>query len=168
MDAARIEVGEQGLQSEPVRAAELVARIVEARKELATGSGVELALEPVSAEVVIQADRRRLGAAIDAVLHNAIRYSPSGSQVQLRVTQTDRQVEFEIRDQGPGIPPADLQALTGASSLRGQHGSGSLRASSGPGLGLYLANNIVRAHGGQLEIHSRVGQGTTVFLRLPS
>lgn len=165
MDAARIEVGEQGLQLEVLRAGDLIDRAVVARRSEAVQAGIELLQAESSAAVVLQADARRLGAALDAVLHNAIRYSPSGSQVSIQAERVRDEAVLTVRDQGPGIAAADLRALLGGSELGG---TSPLKASSGPGLGLYMANSVVHAHGGRLEIDSQVGQGTTVRMRLPA
>lgn len=165
MDAARIEVGEQGLQLEVLAAGEVIERAAAARQSEAVHAGIELMLGESSGTIALQADAHRLGAALDAVLHNAIRYSPPGSQVSLAAERVNNEIVLTVRDQGPGIAAADLRALLGGSD---SGGSSPLKASSGPGLGLYMANSIVRAHGGRLEIDSRVGQGTTVRMRLPA
>lgn len=168
MDAASLEAGEQDLTMGSVRLRRLINQLVSARLPEAAAAGVDLVHARSSQEIVIQADRRRLGAAIDEVMNNAIRYSPSGCEVRVQARQLDGRVEIEISDQGPGIPASDLQALQGESDGPQAAQARLRRTSSGPGLGLYLANSIMQAHGGELAISSSVGEGTTVLLRLPA
>lgn len=164
MDTARIEVGEQGLQLETVDAGDLIDRVVAGRQLESAEAGVRVLHRRAAGALTVQADPVRLGAALDAILHNAVRYSPSGTQVELQVERAGQEVCIDVRDHGPGIADADLQALLGKPDSSRPSAA---RPSSGPGLGLYLANSILRAHGGRLEIDSRLGSGTVVRMCLP-
>jgi signal transduction histidine kinase len=96
-----------------------------------------------------------------------VKYSSDGGQVVVTLTKDDRQMYLRIEDDGPGIPEEDLPHIferfyrgDKARHRQGQEGSGF-------GLGLSIAYWIVRNHGGQIEVQSQVGVGTTFTVILP-
>jgi two-component system, NtrC family, sensor histidine kinase KinB len=98
---------------------------------------------PQSGTVQVDADRIQLVFA--NLLTNAIRHSPAGSQVTLRAAPAGDRVRFEVSDAGPGIPIEHHQSIFEKHfQLPG--------ISGGAGLGLFIAREIVQAHGGQIEI----------------
>ncbi|MFN3413401.1 MAG: sensor histidine kinase [Thermoanaerobaculum sp.] len=102
-------------------------------------------------------DPQLLGAALDAVLENAVQASPQGTEVEVRVSGNAEELTLEIRDRGPGIPPEVLPKVFFPMAVRRPQGMG---------LGLATAKKLVEAHGGKLELSS-APQGTTVRLVLP-
>jgi signal transduction histidine kinase len=102
-------------------------------------------------------DRKAIGAALRAVLDNALRSASPPPPVVIRAAADGDDVALEITDQGAGIPPETLAKLTAPMAVR---------RAGGAGLGLAIARKILRAHGGTLSITSGPG-GTTVRLRLP-
>ncbi|HNH81628.1 MAG TPA: two-component regulator propeller domain-containing protein [Acidobacteriota bacterium] len=122
--------------------------------------------------VILRADREKLRMALVHLLQNAIKFSPDGAQIQLRVTCLNEQVHFEIRDSGIGIAPAELERIfeffyTGADPAT--HSSGKYEFSArGNGLGLSIARSYVAAHGGRLWAESDgPGKGSCFHLELP-
>lgn len=113
----------------------------------------------------VRGDGERLGQVLLELLDNAARYSPAGSIVEVRLEPEDGMVEVSIRDEGVGIP-VEQQARLFERFYRPHSGTPYDRG--GMGLGLYLAREIARLHGGQLRLESQPGHGTTVHLRLPS
>ena len=109
------------------------------------------------------ADTRRLTLVIGNVLDNAIRYSPPGSRVQIRVTSNHR-AAIELTDEGPGIPEADLEhAFDRFNRVTRLSGPG-----GGSGLGLATARSVARQLGGELTLSNRVGRtGLIVQFTLP-
>ena len=105
------------------------------------------ALEPGVSVVV---DPVRMGWVIASLLGNALRYSPRGSAVVARLCRSGGQAELAIEDRGPGMPP-DVRARL---------------FDRGGGLGLFLAREIVEAHGGTIRVDSDLGQGSTFTIRL--
>jgi signal transduction histidine kinase len=95
-------------------------------------------------------------------LANAIKYSPRGSTVQLRLAREGADVLIEVSDQGIGIPAADRARLFEAFE-RGSN----VGARPGNGLGLAIARRAVELHGGSLAVASEVGSGTRFTVRLP-
>ncbi len=115
-------------------------------------------------DVRVLGDRERLGQVLLELLDNAARYSPPGSLVDVALALEDGEVEVSIRDEGIGIP-AERQARIFERFYRAH--SGTPHDRGGMGLGLYLAREILRHHGGRLSVASEEGRGTTVHLRLP-
>jgi hypothetical protein len=93
---------------------------------------------------------------------SAIKYSPVGSPVQVRLSSTDQAVHFEIQDQGIGILPEDLKDL-----FQPFRRGGNVGKLPGTGLGLAIAKRAIELHGGEITVESQVGQGTTFTVRLP-
>ncbi len=131
-----------------------------------------LALEPAdNRRIVVDIDQPILGvwdaARIDQVLYillsNAVNYSVEG-EIRLTARHEDNVVVISVADQGVGIRQEDISLLFEPFG-RGRHAHG---ISGGSGLGLYLAREIVRRHGGQISLRSQVDVGTTVTLRLPT
>ncbi len=113
----------------------------------------------------ITADKQRIEQVILNILSNAIKYTPDGGQIDIRLTQLPKKfVRIEIADNGIGIPETDIEHLFErfyrVEKSRTQDAGGT-------GLGLAIAKELVEAHGGHIAIQSRVGEGTTVTIDLP-
>jgi signal transduction histidine kinase len=111
----------------------------------------------------VTGDRRRLGQAIGNLLRNALQYTPSGGRVLLHGIGDEAGAAITISDNGPGITPGDQARLFDRFHRMAAPGG----RSEAVGLGLPLARQFVEAHGGAIELHSEVGEGTTVTIRLP-
>jgi signal transduction histidine kinase len=99
---------------------------------------------------------------ITNLLSNAIKYSPQGGKITLTLTCEDKQVVFQVQDQGIGIPPADQAKLFESFSRAGNVGT-----IAGTGLGLSIVKKCVDLHGGEITVKSEVGLGTTFTVKLP-
>ncbi len=114
---------------------------------------------------LVTADKQRIEQVILNILSNAIKYTPDGGQIDIRLTQLPKKfVRVEIADNGIGIPETDVAHLFErfyrVEKSRTQDAGGT-------GLGLAIAKELVEAHGGNISIKSRVGEGTTVTIDLP-
>jgi PAS domain S-box-containing protein len=116
----------------------------------------------------IPADRAALLQALDELLDNAVKYSPSGGRVVVAAAQVDAPagpaVEVSVTDQGVGIPPERLGSIFDEFS---QADASATRRFGGLGLGLALVHRIVRAHGGELSCESEPGRGARVAMTFP-
>jgi PAS domain S-box-containing protein len=121
---------------------------------------IELLLSPGPAPA--QADERLLGHIFTNLLTNAVKYSEPGATVQFAVERDDPDAVCTIRDQGIGIPEEDLQHL-----FKAFHRGGNVGMRTGTGLGLLLVKRCADLHGGELQLNSKIGEGTTVTVRLP-
>lgn len=106
-------------------------------------------------------DAEGLKQALTPILANALQYSPQGGSILLQLTCEPSYVEFQIRDAGIGIPPAELDRICG------QFYRASNAIAAGQGLGLFEVQQLVTAQGGSLSFRSQLGVGTTVTLTLP-
>ncbi|SEH16223.1 sensor histidine kinase [Thermoleophilum album] len=110
-------------------------------------------------------DRGRLEQVVDNLLSNALRYTDPDGAVVLSTRRQDADVLLEVADTGHGIPPEDLPHLF-TRFWRGERSRS--RATGGTGVGLAIASELVRAHGGRIEVDSAVGEGTTMRVTLPA
>lgn len=158
---ARAEEGAAGMVLESVDLAELARdRLAEAQMEL-DNRGLHLILL-VPETAVIEGHPVLLGRALDNLISNAIKFSPKGGEIQLRVTPVSEGVEISVEDRGPGVPEAELSQLF-SPFYRGSNG---LRA-NGQGLGLAIVERIVQVHGGRCLAANREGGGLRMTLALP-
>ncbi len=107
-------------------------------------------------------DPARIGQVLQNLLSNAMKYSPPGSQVQVRIRAVEGEAEVRVIDVGPGMALEQQAALFQPFARLQQTG-----AVEGTGLGLYIAHAIVEAHGGRLWVESEVGKGSSFCLALP-
>lgn len=113
----------------------------------------------VGRRVALPADPDALRQILFNLLTNAAKFSPDGSQIDVTVTATDEQAEVAVRDQGSGISPQDTERIFEAGE-RGNH------TAPGMGLGLFVADQLARAHGGGLHVEDAAG-GSRFVLHLP-
>jgi len=162
LDLSRIQSGRIELNQRAVDAASLVRDATRAFETAAATKGVDLRLEiqPSLGDVI--ADPERIALAFANLIGNAIKYTPSGGRVTVSAQSHEHAVRFAVRDTGPGVPPEHRQAIferffrmPGATE-------------PGAGLGLYIAKEIVDAHGGHIGVDGQTGQGSTFWLDLPA
>lgn len=138
---------------------ELVAPAQEALRDQYPGRTIEIGDLP---DTPIEIDPEMMRVAVAAVVDNAARYAGEDGKVHISVLdQGDRSI-LSVHDSGPGIAPDEL-AQVKQRFFRGANSAGT----PGAGIGLYLADQILDAHGGALEIFSEQDRGTTVALSLP-
>jgi PAS domain S-box-containing protein len=129
---------------------------------LADDKGITLQTEFPPDPLVLQADPLLLQRALANLLENAIKYSPPESLVTLEVRDLPEEVQFSVKDRGPGITPADQTHLFEL-LYRGQNAG----VESGLGLGLAIVKRIIDAHGGRIWVESSKGHGATFHFVLP-
>lgn len=112
----------------------------------------------------IEIDTDQMMRVIDNIMNNAIKYSPDGGTITVRLRQRQNQVLLSIADQGLGIPRKDLSKIFDRFYRADKARS---RAQGGTGLGLAIAKEIVNVHGGKIWADSREGHGSTFYISLP-
>jgi signal transduction histidine kinase len=149
---------------EQVDLAALVSGVVDTMRTVAEAKGLHLHIQ-CSAPVLVQGDGARLRQVLYNLLDNAIKYTPEGGAVEVRVGTDDQIAVVTVRDTGIGIPPEHLPRVFDHFYRVDKARS---RAEGGTGLGLSIAKTIVVAHGGGIDLTSIPGQGTLCTVRLPA
>jgi signal transduction histidine kinase len=111
----------------------------------------------------LYADPIRLGQAVGNLISNAIKFTPTSGTITISAGQKEEEMWIRVSDTGPGIPEEEQEKIL-TPFYRGGRGR---RFPQGMGLGLGIANNLVVAHGGQIEIESTPGLGSHFTIRLP-
>jgi len=128
----------------------------------AKGVAFEVDVDPGVGEIT--GDERRLRQSLDNILRNAFTFSDEGGKVLLRARGTEAEVEVLVSDSGRGIPAAEQRRVFDRFNRVAARTEGDVATL---GLGLPLAKQFVEAHGGRIELDSKVGVGTSVTIRLP-
>lgn len=160
LDTARIEAGRLSLEPQSVDLTELVEQMVETTRFVSNGVSIVVEAPPaLQAEV----DPVRLEQVLANLLDNAMRYSPEGGRIDVRLAQgSPGWVELAVRDQGPGVPPALREHIFDRYYRLEHNGRG-----GGMGLGLHIANEIVDLHGGHLRLECPPEGGSVFVVSLP-
>jgi signal transduction histidine kinase len=161
MDISEAESGVLPLTREPVHLAAVVARAVDLYRDVADAKDVALETRIVD-DVVVNGDRTRLAQVAANLIDNAVKYTPTGGRVDVEVDGGDGRARLRVRDTGAGIPPDEVPRIWDR-LFRGD----ASRAERGLGLGLSVVKAVVEAHGGTVEVESRVGAGSTFTVELP-
>lgn len=167
LDMSAILSGKMRIEETPVSVAGVLEESVDTMGPYASDAKVQLKFKPPDegTEALVTGDRNRLNQAFCNIIHNAIKFSPPGSLVQVTLESNKEDVIIRVKDQGEGIPDAFLPYVF--ERFRQADGSRT-RAYGGLGLGLALVKSFVDAHGGTIEATSE-GQrkGSTFVVRLP-
>jgi two-component system, OmpR family, sensor kinase len=136
----------------------------EAARTARTAAAEKTAVEYRPPEQPVNApfDRNRILQVASILLDNALKYTPEGGRVTVTVRETDGLAELEVSDTGVGIPEDQLPLI-----FERFYRADKARASSGAGLGLAIARQVAEAHGGEVEVESAPGEGSTFRLLLP-
>jgi signal transduction histidine kinase len=126
--------------------------------------GQALVLDSEDAPVVVAGDAGRLQQVLLNLLTNALTHAPGSERVEIRLRRDGEAAELSVRDRGPGIA---AEALETVFDRFAQVDPLQRPGSAGLGLGLYIAREIVEAHGGTIAAHSAPGEGATFTVRLP-
>jgi two-component system heavy metal sensor histidine kinase CusS len=161
---ARAESPLAHLHRESVNVGELLSGIREYYEAPAADRGVSLSAVVPNEPVIAQLDRTLLQRAVGNLVSNALAHTPPGKSVVLGASVEPAAVRIDVSDAGIGIPPGALPRVFDRFFRVDESRS---QASGGTGLGLAIVQSIMLLHGGNVEIVSKVGQGTQVTLRVP-
>jgi len=161
MRLAQSEAGLQPEQRVPVEISSLLEEVVEFFRPLASDAGVNLSLLPAG-PVTVPGDPSWLHQLFANLLHNAVKYTPDGGRIDVAVSLEETSVEVVVRDTGIGIDPEQASRV-----FEPFHRVAERPEAPGVGLGLPLAREIARAHGGEIALESAPGRGSTFTVRLP-
>lgn len=161
---ALAEAGQLPLECAETDPAALAERVAAAFGPRARDVGVDLGVDAPADLPPLHADAQRLEQILGNLLANAIRHTPAGGRVHLRVADEGQRLAFRVEDSGSGIPPDELPRIFDR-FYRGDPARANANGSTG--LGLSIAKKLVEAHGGEITVESVVGAGSTFTVRLP-
>ena len=158
-DVSRIQAGRLELVLAPIDLLAVVRDAVDVAGTLPNAPTIRVLA--TGGPIRLRGDAVRLEQVFVNLLSNAVEHAPTSPTVDVTVSRSGSTAVVEVRDHGPGIHHDVLTLLFMPNSRLGH------RPSSGLGLGLYLAREIVTAHGGTIEAESKIGEGTAIVVRLP-
>jgi PAS domain S-box-containing protein len=167
LDATRLETGKLDVTPAPTRAEELVRKALGSMEPAMQAKGITLRAEVQPGLPEMPLDERRINQVLLNLLSNALKFTPAGGTVVVRAGEDPRQpgwVQMAVSDTGRGIPP---EHLTRIFERLYQVRESDTSTEGGLGLGLFIAREIVRLHGGSLWVESEVGRGSTFQFTLP-
>jgi signal transduction histidine kinase len=161
LDAAKIESGHFSIEPERQRLLPILQDAVDAGALAADAKRMRVTLEAAEGEHPVHCDRQRLTQVLANLIGNAVKFSPEGAQVEVKLRDEGAWLRIDVRDSGPGIASEHLPHVFA------RYWQASDTAHMGTGLGLFIAKNIVESHGGRIEVESERGRGSvfSVFLR---
>jgi signal transduction histidine kinase len=165
LDLARIEAGQMVLYPERLSVCEIATEVLETLRPLAVEKGIELNLTGAEAGDLVRADRDRLYQVLLNLTHNAVKFTPPGGIVRVRVeAQPAGEVRTMVQDTGEGIPAEDMERIF---TMFHQAYPAST-SPGGSGLGLTIAKKLVELQGGRIWVTSEPGQGSLFGFTLPA
>jgi PAS domain S-box-containing protein len=169
LDAARIDQGQLSLKTEPIDLEKIAHQVVEEQAILAERHTLSCMKDEDEQAYLVMGDQARLHQVIANLVENAIKYSPDGGPVTIRLHRclAAEQIEVSVEDKGMGIPP-DTQTRLFERFYRAPQAAGS--EARGVGLGLYIVAHLVKMHGSQIRVESSgiPGEGSRFVFTLPA
>jgi two-component system phosphate regulon sensor histidine kinase PhoR len=162
LELARIESGRVPIVRKPTSVSEIVVPPVERLQPQAERAGLTLSTELPSDLPEVQADLQRMQQVVVNLVHNAIKFTPSGGQVVVAAKAEEQRVVISVSDTGVGIPEEALPRI-----FERFYKADRARSSAGTGLGLAIAKHIVEGHGGRVWAESVEGRGSSFHFSLP-
>jgi two-component system phosphate regulon sensor histidine kinase PhoR len=162
LDVSRIETNRLQIHPQQIRWIDFIAGRVSAFRVQHPARNIDF--DAQAPPITVTADPDRMRQVVDNLLSNALKYSPEGSGIQVRVRVEGESVDTSVTDQGIGIPKDEIPKLF-ERFHRARNVSS--RYYGGLGLGLYIARAIVGAHGGEISVESEEGSGSTFTMTLP-
>lgn len=158
---SRLESGKVQLHIESVDLVRLLRDLESELSPVARDKRVDISID-TEPQLMVDADPKRLQQSIANLYSNAIKYSPTGSRVEVRAFEQNGSVTVEVKDQGVGIPASELPKI-GQRFFRASTSS----LTEGTGLGLAISREFIELHGGKLEVESEEGKGSLFRITIP-
>lgn len=164
LDFSRLHRGTEELLFDSLDLIDCAKTSMQIIQPLAEGRDIELVLEAPETEVLVEGDKGKLGQVFNNLLSNAIKFNHSGGRVTIDIRESDGKAEVVVRDTGIGIPE---EALDKIFTRFYQYDGSSTRKYGGTGIGLSIAQDIMRLHGSRISVSSQSGAGSTFRFVLP-
>jgi len=165
LDLAKIEAGRAEWSEAPVDMRETISDTVAAMSQVFQENNIRVEARLPERVAPVRADVDRIIQVMLNLLSNAVKFSKQGDgRIEITLTESDRELRVDVRDNGPGITAADQQKIFDKFV---QTGDTLTNKPQGSGLGLYISRHIVEHHGGRLWVQSRPGEGACFSFTLP-
>ena len=164
-DLAKAEAGQLELDLKLVAIDDIIDKALDSIRDLAEENDVSIIKDlPESGPVLVRLDPDRINEVLRNLMENAIRHTPGGGEVRLKLRKKREKIKISVSDNGEGIPRSDLPHVFERFYRVDKSRS---RTTGGSGLGLTIVKKIVEAHGGNISVESKKGKGTTFWFTLP-
>jgi two-component system cell cycle sensor histidine kinase PleC len=164
LDMAKIEAGKMTLHYEAVDLSEICQDAIRLMRGRAQECGLKLNMDAPDLPE-IEADYRALKQVLLNLISNAVKFTPEGGSITVRLSPAEGGVQIAVTDTGIGIAPEDLARLAQPfEQVEGQHS----KTTQGTGLGLALTKSLIEMHHGEMKLESEPGKGTTVSFTVPA
>ena len=168
LDATRLETGKLSIDLKPVDLGDLAQRVVSALRPAALGKDIDLHCEVEPDLPNVSLDENRIAQVITNLLNNALKFTGAGGRITVQVAlsaEHEDALEVSITDTGCGIPDEQMDRIF---DRLYQIKSGDSTTEQGVGLGLFICRELVRLHGGEISVESKLGEGSTFAFFLPT
>jgi len=162
LDLARLDAGTADLKREPLSLKELLEAVLTRFRPRAQKAQIALTFQAAD-DVTLMGDADRLAQVFINLIDNALRHTEAGGEVRIAIRRAGSWAEVQVSDTGKGIPPEQLPHIF----ERFYRGDKARSGRESAGLGLAIAQEIVRAHGGEIVVQSTPGKGSTFVVKLP-
>ncbi|NIA22279.1 MAG: hypothetical protein GWP05_10035 [Anaerolineaceae bacterium] len=162
LEIAQADSGMLAVPDRLVDVGDIVRRACELFEPLAQEKDIHLEVEVAADPLMTTGDLSRLQRGIANLIDNALKFTPTAGSVRVAVVGSDSQVKVTVKDSGNGIDPESIRHI-----FERFYRADPSRSTQGNGLGLPLARAIIRAHGGDIQVTSRPGQGSAFTIILP-
>jgi PAS domain S-box-containing protein len=161
LEVKRIEEGNLALEKRQIDVESIIAEALDTLRPIAAASSLSLESDVAAGLPAIDVDSPRIQQVLSNLVGNAIKFTPAGGQIVLRVRPMESEACFIVSDTGQGIAPEELPHIFG------RFWQGKRTDRRGIGLGLAIAKGIVEAHGGRIWVESQLGVGSNFYFTVP-
>lgn len=165
VDYQAILTGAMPLYKGEIVVEEIIRDVIEIEKPALSAHELELVTDLPAKSPLIIADSRRVSQMVMELLENAMKFTPKGGRVTIRVRSGEQHAFIEVEDTGPGLSPEEFSCVWEAFT---QLNIGDTTRKGGLGLGLSIVKAIAELHGGSVEVQSKLGKGTRFTICLPA
>ncbi|MFQ5602520.1 MAG: PAS domain-containing sensor histidine kinase [bacterium] len=165
LDISKIEAGKSQLRKSPVDMKLLIDRVLDFNSQLSEKKNIHVSFESPSEVSTIYVDRDMMEQVVLNLFSNAVKYSPENTELTIRITELDDKLILEFEDRGYGISEESLPKIF--NKFYRITDNDQIRDIAGSGLGLSLVKEIVEIHQGNIQVKSKLGEGSNFIVTLP-
>lgn len=155
---------ELNLICQPENISTVIHRVMESMQSQVNTKGIKLSIDLPSLLPAVEIDALRISQVLRNLLDNAISHTPQGGEIKIAAKEYDGYIEVEVSDTGEGIPEQELPNIF---ERFYRVDKSRTRATGGSGLGLTIAKRLVEAHGGEINVQSELGKGSSFIFTIP-